>query len=68
MRWKQKSTPTPQVGDTRVRNHFLWFPLTINKETRWLETCIYEERYIDWYDEVYPFGPISEWRASKWLT
>lgn len=47
MRWK-----TPNVGDTKTIRKFLWFPLTIHGETRWLEfasvaytyTC---ERYLD---------------------
>jgi len=35
MRWKDD--PIPIEGDNLEVTKFLWFPLTIKKETRWLE-------------------------------
>jgi len=38
MRWYKEKV---KLGDERVVMKFLWFPLTIDKETRWLEhACI----------------------------
>lgn len=41
MRWTNE--PPPKKGDTRVRTAFLWLPLTIDQETRWLEIAKWEE-------------------------
>lgn len=35
MRWKIKSEP--QFLDTRIKEHFLFFPKKIENEWRWLE-------------------------------
>lgn len=34
MRWKANN---PKVGDVRVKMGFLWLPVTLQGETRWLE-------------------------------
>lgn len=36
---------TPKHGEQRTIKKFLWFPVTINKETRWLETAIIRQEY-----------------------
>jgi len=36
----------PLIGQTRVVTKFLWFPKTINKETRWLEKASWTEHYL----------------------
>ena len=39
----------PKIGTIDVRIKFLWLPLTIGDETRWMEkaTIVYEYRYVD---------------------
>jgi hypothetical protein len=48
MRWKEK--PRFNNGDRRLRTAFLFFPKTINGETRWLETASWIEKYFMWED------------------
>lgn len=40
MRW-----PNPKLGDCREVRGFLWLPMTLNGETRWLETASWREVY-----------------------
>jgi len=35
----------PKIGDAKTISKFLWFPLTIKGERRWLERVTYEIRY-----------------------
>ena len=59
MRWKNKKH---KAGDTEVITKFLWLPLSIKGETRWLENASYKVVYkLTGYD--YPeLEPIpSEW-------
>jgi hypothetical protein len=37
MKWFTKDTVNPKVGDTKVIETFLLFPMTLGNETRWLE-------------------------------
>jgi hypothetical protein len=41
MRWFKK--PIPREGENRRRRKFLWLPLTIDHETRWLEYAVLAE-------------------------
>ena len=50
-----------QTGDKRVVKRFLILPLTINKETRWLEFVKIEQHA---YDVDYYFFP---WHNIKFL-
>lgn len=43
MRWNKKQKPT--WGTFRERKKFLWFPKTINGETRWLEVSRWQEEF-----------------------
>jgi len=43
MRW---ITRNYKNNDTRLRTNFLWFPKTINEETRWLERATWAEYYV----------------------
>lgn len=66
MRWKKKIVPHPKVGDLRGVDVFLWFPKTIDGETRWLEksTVIQELQRIE---ILYVTGPQPDdiiWRAG----
>lgn len=47
MRWKQ-----PKHNDTRRINKFLWIPLELDGEKRWLEFASYDE----YYSATYPTG------------
>ena len=40
MRWKTKSEP--QWHDSRIKEHFLFFPKKIENEWRWLERAKYK--------------------------
>ena len=40
MRWKK-----PRDGDIRVVKYYALFPIEINKEVAWLETCYILQRY-----------------------
>lgn len=46
MRWMR-----PEVLDVRYRTFFALFPVTIGRETRWLETVRVREvyKYFDYY-------------------
>jgi hypothetical protein len=51
MRWTQ-----PKHGEHRQRRVFLWFPRTLNRETRWLEMATVEQEY--WF---------TSWLWLKWV-
>lgn len=44
MRWTKPKPPTE--GECRLRRAFLWFPKTIDRETRWLERATWTEKAI----------------------
>jgi hypothetical protein len=37
----------PSVGDIRIIETFLWLPLRIGNETRWLETAYIKQIYTE---------------------
>lgn len=43
MRWVE---PTLEIGAVRECARFLWFPMTIDKETRWLEYARWQEQVM----------------------
>lgn len=57
MRYTHKKVPNENV--TRIITKFLFWPKTINSETRWLEVSTYIEKYsyllkwvsIQWWEE-----------------
>jgi len=51
MRWQIKKT-------TRVKIGFLWFPKTINGETRWLEDATWEQQF---------HVPFNIWINVRWI-
>jgi hypothetical protein len=61
MRWNSEFRG-PYFGDTRVREGFLFFPVTLNDETRWLEWARWEE-FLDRFGEDWT----PWWHKSKWL-
>lgn len=57
MRWHTKPTRQAELGDRKVRRKFLWFPLCIDGETRWLERAI-----VEWH-----YGPLSGWTPWRFI-
>lgn len=55
-----KHTPYPVKGDRRTVKKFIWFPKTIDLETRWLEKA-------QWCEEFRDFRVTSGWRPIHWL-
>jgi hypothetical protein len=55
MRWE-----LPKDGEKRKKTKFLWFPMTIDDETRWLERTTWIEKY---YNLPYYWG----WRPYEWI-
>jgi hypothetical protein len=53
MRWTYKC---PKEGDVREKNRFLFLPLYINGQWRWLEDVIIEQKY---YVGAYRTDPIG---------
>lgn len=46
MRWGTKQ-PEYKVGDVRFVRKFLWLPMTIDGETRWLETACIKQQVVE---------------------
>lgn len=42
MKWESKK---PFIGQRRTVKRFLWFPLNLKTEWRWLETAIIKQQY-----------------------
>lgn len=53
MKWR---TNKKTSGTTEMKSGFLWLPMTINGETRWLEFARWEVLWEEWgiYDEIIP--------------
>lgn len=53
----------PALNETRIRSGFLFLPMTIGGETRWLERASWVEKYqyLDFY-LVFP-----EWSPEYWM-
>lgn len=62
MRWHEKKIV--ELGDKREITKFLWFPLKINKETRWLEMTTIEQKY----SEKVIYGEEGAYIKKYWLT
>lgn len=59
MRWGE---PEPRMWETRLMSEFLWFPLTIEGVTRWLEKATWRERaFRGWIS-----GKMC-WEAESWV-
>lgn len=65
----QKQAPVfPGLLSYRIVKRFLWLPLTIDGETRWLERACWREKW----DFVIPtkregWGKLCDWQPEKWL-
>ena len=49
MRFK-KQQKTHKEGDIRIKKLFLWWPVTIKGETRWLEWALIKQEYVMTYE------------------
>lgn len=61
MKWPVK--PPPKEGDFRHKTRFLFLPMTIEKQVRWLEVAT-------WVEQCFvlrrSYGPEVEWRPISW--
>jgi len=55
MRWKQ-----PEIGDYRIISMFLWFPRTVQGETRWFEFAQIKQIYV-------VLGWDEMWADVEWI-
>ena len=60
MRWKNKNI---LPGDKRIIEKFLWFPIEIDGETRWLEKCKILQCVKRSGDDPYSFI----WMDMNWI-
>ena len=56
MRWTLE--PIRRIGDERTITRFLWLPLELNREVRWLERATWAEvcrgsRHGLWWDQTH---------------
>jgi hypothetical protein len=62
MKWTPK-TLSPE-GDLRHRTRFLLFPMTIDKQTRWLERATWVEQALAWH--TVHGTPAIKWQPISW--
>jgi len=60
MKWKN-----PSNGDKRTVRKFLWFPLVLDGETRWLEFAWVIQEYYGGHDEGGAGWYDKEWLKGK---
>ena len=58
-------TPKINVGDVKIVNRFLWFPITIGNERRWLERSTIQYEYYEVKDPT--SGSYKYWRAKEFI-
>jgi len=63
MRWAKLSNPNP--GDTREIRRFLWLPLNLEDETRWLEYAVIVQKYGTYYGPISGV-PMGYWKDTWW--
>lgn len=61
---KIKHKYPPQIDEIRIRTGFLWFPKTLEFQTRWLEVASWEEEYNWVYDGGFYWEPLR-WVNDK---
>ena len=68
MRWKTKTKSYPAFGQIRYIRRFLWRPITLNEETRWLEFAVIKEEYkiIGWVRVDWCAGKIHKLVKKKY--
>jgi hypothetical protein len=69
MRWKLKPKlpPSfPEYGQQRLRCQFLWSPLQIDGETRWMENASIVEQYQKRAYRTLGDYPTDGWVPIRW--
>lgn len=68
MKFKYPRIGSGEVGTTREVFRFLWFPVIIKGEFRWLESCVILERleYTDSFMSCL-FDFDKEWKPVKFI-
>ena len=69
MRWTHKPEYMPRPGEQRIVERFLWWPVRIENETRWLEKVRIQQeakKKLVWVGKsgrIYGVG----WENIQWL-
>jgi hypothetical protein len=58
---------TPERGTTRIKKGFTFLPMTINKETRWLEHIQWEEKVVYWEGVFNHEYKGWSWVSTRWI-
>ncbi len=66
MKWNNRVFP--KVGETRIREGFLWLPkmASLNEEWRWFEYAIFEEHYT--LHTLTNGDRVCRWETIQFLT
>jgi len=64
MKWKKKQGP--QIGDRRTITKFLWLPVCVKEEWRWLEKASISQRYGGRWDEALGAEFNLTWENIAW--
>jgi len=69
MRIKLNKRESPKIGDTKTVKRFLFFPLWIGNEIRWLEKAQVVKKYQSWSVSDYNHGciDVKGWRNFGWV-
>ena len=65
MRWHNPPKPVHIIGATKIIPKFLWLPMTLDGETRWLERADVIYRYV----EICNYADLSvyyDWKPEHW--
>lgn len=65
MKWEKKSEP--YKGQKRIKKKFLFFPICINGECRWLEFATIEYQFEGWDYANYDCYEALLWRPIKFI-
>jgi hypothetical protein len=67
MRWSKKVYP--DLGDTRTGAGFLFIPVMLGSETRWLEWAVWREQYTVVSDIVIDgeIVALTGWEKTNWV-
>jgi hypothetical protein len=61
MKWQKEKT-RPRNHTLQIISKFLWRPLCINNQTRWLEKCKIKRVFLESY-----FYPMGKWVNLRWI-
>lgn len=67
MRLKVNNSTEPDHNATKIITKYLWFPMILNNEFRWLEMATIEYKYDVVYKGTWEDGDDWDWVAKKFL-